>query len=73
MGEPSQTPDLLPDSLDDFRDVGFWDRFFKARKQVPFEWYGDWKQIKVLVEAACPKSSRVLVPGCGNSDLSSAM
>eukprot|EP00884_Botryococcus_braunii_P023150 jgi/Botrbrau1/9519/Bobra.0211s0010.1 len=65
--------ELLPSSLSDFRTLEFWNRFFKARGNLPFEWYGDWKQLKELASTICQPGKRVLVVGCGNSELSAQM
>jgi hypothetical protein len=34
------TKGLIPDDLGDFRSSTFWQGFFKARGDRPFEWYG---------------------------------
>jgi hypothetical protein len=65
--------DLVPDSLDDFRSVAFWDKFFKARGSTPFEWYGDWRQLRPLAAHICQPGKSILVVGCGNSELSAQM
>lgn len=63
---------LLPENLEDFGDKEFWDGFFKARNSVSFEWYGDWPVLKPYIHEYC-KNRLILVPGCGNSDISSHM
>ena len=54
---------------------------------MPFEWYSEWAQLRPLLRAAvgadapgdaaakpdCPAGGRVLVVGCGNSELSAQM
>ena len=66
---------LLPENFDEFRSPAFWDGFFAKRKQKAFEWYGSYRQLRPLLRQACALDSdkRVLVPGCGNSDLSADM
>ena len=63
---------LLPKSYDDFRSVKFWDGFFEKRGSKPFEWYGDWRQLKPLLHKAC-MGKRILVVGCGNSEVSAQL
>ncbi len=65
--------DLLPDSFEEFRSVDFWDGFFKARDQKAFEWYGKWKQLRQLMLQPLKDCSRILMIGCGNSELSADM
>ena len=57
------------------------------RGAVPFEWYSEWAQLRPLLRAAvgadgpgvaaatpdAPAGGRVLVVGCGNSELSAQM
>ena len=63
---------LLPKSHDDFRSQAYWDTFFKLRQKSggTFEWYGEWKDIAPVVSGWLTPASRVLVIGCGNSNLS---
>ena len=62
----------------------FWESFFAARAGSAFEWYGDWKTLRPLMDEVVPASpsasattsaseDRILVPGCGNSALSSEL
>lgn len=64
---------LLPDSFEEFRSVEFWEGFFKARDQKPFEWYGEWKQLRQLMLPAIKDCKKILMIGCGNSELSADM
>ncbi len=63
---------LLPDTEEDFRSQRFWDGFFRARGAAAFEWYGEWRQLRPIVEPLC-KGRRILIPGCGNSELSAQL
>lgn len=65
--------DLLPKDLDEFRSKSYWDSFFQNRKSIPFEWYGDWKQLQKLFAKECHFTDEILVVGCGNSELSPDM
>ena len=71
---------LVPSSADEFRSLEFWDGFFKARGEAAFEWYGDWRTLKPILLPLClekptptPNSPRILMLGCGNSELSAQM
>ena len=63
---------LLPETAEDFRSQSFWDGFFRARGAAPFEWYGDWRQLRPIVGALCI-GQRILMAGCGNSEISAHM
>ena len=63
---------MLPASFADFRSVEYWDGFFSARNKKAFEWYGEWSNFKVLAAALC-RGRKVLMAGCGNSELSAQM
>ncbi len=67
------TKGLVPDNTKDFRSGDFWQGFFDSRGERAFEWYGDWRQLRPLVAALCGSGRRVLMLGCGNSDLSADM
>eukprot|EP00249_Psilotum_nudum_P016861 c26026_g1_i1 orf=235-1395(-) len=70
---------ILTSSATDFTKREFWDDFFKERSGRPFEWYGDWEDLTELLAQHCElvptkyPPPRILVPGCGNSDLSARM
>lgn len=64
---------LVPESYSEFRSVAFWDGFFKTRGDKAFEWYGDWKQLQHFIKPLCARDQKILVPGCGNSDMSANM
>lgn len=75
---PRSAPDarLVPSSAAEFRSRAFWDGFFEARGDAAFEWYGDWASLRPLVLPLCRAdrgATRVLVLGCGNSELSAQM
>ena len=66
---------LVPTSLADFRSAEFWNGFFRARNEQAFEWYGAWRDLQALLLPFLKESTSkaVLVPGCGNSDLSAGL
>lgn len=64
---------LLPENFEEFRSVEFWEGFFKARNQKPFEWYGEWQQLGILMLPSLRDLKKILVIGCGNSELSADM
>lgn len=63
-------------TLQDFTSRENWDEFFKLRSDEPFEWYGDWRNLAKPLAEHCglvpseEKPVDILVPGCGNSELS---
>ena len=62
---------LIPDEYSDFRTKKFWEGFFVAREGKAFEWYGDYTTLASLLSTSVPDTNaKVLVPGCGNSELS---
>ena len=63
---------LVPDDIQDFRGEEFWTGFFKSRGDRPFEWYSDWRQLKPVAAPLC-SGRRIIMLGCGNSDLSADM
>ena len=85
MPRPPSAPDarLVPSSAAEFRSPAFWDGFFEARGDAAFEWYGDWASLRPLLLPLCggggggggksATGARVLVLGCGNSELSAHM
>jgi hypothetical protein len=64
---------LLPEQDSNFRSDTFWQGFFDSCDSKPFEWYGDWRQLRPLVLPLCGDGQRILMLGCGNSDLSADM
>ena len=69
----ADTAGLVPDSFEDFRSQQFWEDFFKSRGDKPFEWYGDWRQLQPLLRDDCRTGRKVLIVGCGNSELSAEL
>lgn len=63
---------LVPEKLDQFQTEDFWNTFFKTRGDIPFEWYCDYEALKPFVLEKC-RNKRILIPGCGNSDLSAKL
>ncbi|XP_065195073.1 eEF1A lysine and N-terminal methyltransferase-like, partial [Sycon ciliatum] len=63
--------DLLPRSVEEFRNAQYWDGFFKKRgKEGTFEWYGEYNDLCGVLHKYCKAPHRTLVVGCGNSRLS---
>ena len=60
---------LLPKETSDFSADDYWEKFFKKRDNLPFEWYGDYENIKLLLEKYIKPKDNVLQIGCGNSAL----
>lgn len=65
------TKQLLPKETDDFRSKEYWKRFFEERGGKAFEWYSSFANIAPALRAELPSNDvTLLIPGCGNSDLS---
>jgi ubiquinone/menaquinone biosynthesis C-methylase UbiE len=62
--------DLLPRHHEDFRRKEYWDEFFKKRQEKAFEWYGQYAALRPALCNVVKPKDRILVVGCGNSDLS---
>ncbi|CAK4680116.1 hypothetical protein LEN26_013926 [Aphanomyces euteiches] len=61
--------ELLPRHHADFSRKEYWDEFFTKRQEKAFEWYGDYAALRPWLHKTVKPSERVLVVGCGNSDL----
>ncbi|CAG0915076.1 unnamed protein product [Notodromas monacha] len=56
--------------IPDFGETSYWDSFFKGRGDRVFEWYGEFEDLKEVLEKYIRKNDQILVPGCGSSTLS---
>ncbi|KFO75398.1 Methyltransferase-like 13 [Cuculus canorus] len=65
--------ELLPRRPGEFGSARYWDRFFRQRGQRPFEWYGAFAELCPLLHKYVRPRDKVLVVGCGNSELSEQM
>ncbi|XP_062437732.1 eEF1A lysine and N-terminal methyltransferase isoform X2 [Rhea pennata] len=61
---------LLPRSPREFGSAGYWARFFRQRGERPFEWYGALPELRAALRRYLRPRDKVLVVGCGNSELS---
>ncbi|XP_059924015.1 eEF1A lysine and N-terminal methyltransferase [Gadus macrocephalus] len=64
---------LLPRSAEEFSSAEYWERFFKKRGEKSFEWYGDYNKLCGVLHKYIKLQDKVLVVGCGNSELSEQM
>ncbi|KAM3876089.1 eEF1A lysine and N-terminal methyltransferase [Diretmus argenteus] len=64
---------LLPRSAEEFSSAEYWERFFKKRGEKAFEWYGDYNKLCGVLHKYIKPKDKVLVVGCGNSELSEQM
>ena len=65
----SNMTSLLPRSHRQFQLKEYWDTFF-TRRNVPFEWYGEYLDLCHLLHKYVKQPNKLLVVGCGNSKLS---
>ncbi|XP_053549203.1 eEF1A lysine and N-terminal methyltransferase [Bombina bombina] len=61
---------LLPRSSKDFASQEYWEQFFKRRGERVFEWYGGYLELCGVLHKYIKPRDKVLVVGCGNSELS---
>ncbi|XP_054977601.1 eEF1A lysine and N-terminal methyltransferase isoform X1 [Sorex araneus] len=61
---------LLPKSCKEFGAAEYWEKFFQQRGKRTFEWYGTYLELCGLLHKYIKPREKVLVVGCGNSELS---
>ncbi|KAM9831570.1 eEF1A lysine and N-terminal methyltransferase [Neosynchiropus ocellatus] len=64
---------LLPKTTEDFSSAEYWEKFFQKRGEKAFEWYGDFNKLCGVLHKYIKLQDKVLVVGCGNSELSEQM
>ncbi|MCO5595473.1 hypothetical protein L7F22_049516 [Adiantum nelumboides] len=63
----------------EFKELDYWESFFKIRDGKPFEWYGEFPDFAELLADQCGMAGsadgylKILIPGCGNSELSACL
>ncbi|XP_047560683.1 eEF1A lysine and N-terminal methyltransferase isoform X2 [Lutra lutra] len=61
---------LLPKSSREFGSAEYWEKFFQLRGKRAFEWYGSYLELCGVLHKYMKPREKVLVIGCGNSELS---
>ncbi|XP_045838831.1 eEF1A lysine and N-terminal methyltransferase isoform X3 [Meles meles] len=61
---------LLPKSSREFGSAEYWEKFFQQRGKRAFEWYGSYLELCGVLHKYMKPREKVLVIGCGNSELS---
>ena len=58
-----------------YGDPTYWDNRYKLQENTTFEWLEDYESIKPILEDLKLDKSiiKILIPGCGNSELSISM
>ncbi|XP_007525255.1 eEF1A lysine and N-terminal methyltransferase isoform X1 [Erinaceus europaeus] len=64
---------LLPKSSREFASADYWEKFFQLRGRKAFEWYGSYLDLCALLHKYIKSREKVLVVGCGNSELSECL
>ncbi|XP_055498232.1 eEF1A lysine and N-terminal methyltransferase isoform X2 [Leucoraja erinacea] len=64
---------LLPKCSKEFSSAEYWETFFKKRGGSAFEWYGTYVDHCAVLHKYIKRNDKVLVVGCGNSELSEQM
>ncbi|XP_053325857.1 eEF1A lysine and N-terminal methyltransferase [Spea bombifrons] len=61
---------LLPKNTKEFASTEYWEQFFRKRGERSFEWYGGYLELCGVLHKYIKPKDKVLVVGCGNSELS---
>ena len=63
--------DFLPKDQKDLKERSYWKKFFEFdRFAEGFEWYASFEDLQYYLKQHVQDGQKILVPGCGNSDLS---
>lgn len=65
--------DLLPRTHHEFGNKDYWEKFFRKRGKKAFEWYGEYTQLCSILSKYIKTADKILIVGCGNSELSADM
>lgn len=72
LHQEPQVHDYDNNEYQNYGDPSFWDRTY-AKGSEPLEWYQSYSDIAPLFKRYIPISSRVLMVGCGNAEISEDM
>jgi spermidine synthase len=64
---------ILPKQYQDFTNKQYWNQFFQDLHEKAFEWYGSCNDIYPVISKNLSKDAKILMIGCGNSNLSSEL
>jgi SAM-dependent methyltransferase len=67
----SRESKTIPKDNSEYKKREYWDERFK--EEDSFEWLGKYAEFRDIIRANIPTSARLLIVGCGNSNLSNDM
>ncbi|EFJ10137.1 hypothetical protein SELMODRAFT_427489 [Selaginella moellendorffii] len=56
-----------------YGEISYWDKRYAEQPDATLDWFSDYSRFEPIVRKHIPKSSRVLMAGCGNSAMSNDM
>jgi len=59
--------------MPNYGDPVYWNKRYKEQEGMTFDWLEDYASLKTYINDMIPKTARILVIGCGNSEFSEKM